>query len=215
MVIVEGGTFVMGEGQQGRSGEERQAHKVTLSTYSIGQTEVTQELWNAVMGSNPSNWKGSSLPVEQVSWRDCQVFIRKLNELTGQEFRLPTEAEWEFAARGGRFSRGFAYSGALIPSKIAWSEENSGGQTHSVASKLPNELGVYDMSGNVCEWCQDWYDAYDASEQIDPQGPASGVCRVFRGGSWASPSYRCRVDERFHFSPSFRCSSYIGLRLAL
>ena len=162
MVKVQGGTFTMGAtAEQGGvvTSDEKPAHEVTLSSFSIGQTEVTQELWEAVMGSNPSYWKGSKLPVEQVSWNDCQEFVKKLNALTGQKFRLPSEAEWEYAARGDSQSRGYKYSGSNNIDDVAWYDGNSD-KTHAVATKQPNELGIYDMSGNVLEWCQDWYGNY-------------------------------------------------------
>ena len=138
------------------------------------------------MGSNPSYWKGPKLPVEYVSWYDCQEFIKKLNALTGQNFRLPTEAEWEYAARGGSKSQGYEYSGSNNLDDVAWYDSNSGDKTHDVATKKPNELGLFDMSGNVLEWCQDWYgrDYYSSSPSSNPTGPASGSYRVQRGGSW-------------------------------
>ena len=153
MIRVEGGTFQMGsvDGQD----DEKPVHEVTLSSFSIGETEVTQELWEAVMGENPSFFKGSKRPVEEVSWNDCQMFIDKLNELTGKTFRLPTEAEWEFAARGGNQSKGYTYSGSNTLGNVAWFGDASDNGTHDVAMNFPNELGIYDMSGNVYEWCQD------------------------------------------------------------
>ena len=216
MVPVEGGTFTMGAtSEQGSDAwdEEKPAHKVTLSDYYIGQTEVTQALWEAVMGSNPSDSKGDNLPVEQVSWDDCQVFIQNLNQLTGKQFRLPTEAEWEYAARGGRKSRGYKYAGGNDIGLVAWYEDNSGNETHPVATKQANELGIYDMSGNVWEWCSDWYDGYQSSSQSDPQRPSLGSCRVNRGGSCYCNAGDCRVSYRFFGTPDFRYND-LGLRLS-
>lgn len=211
MVPVEGGTFTMGvtSEQGGYAGDK--AHQVTLSDYYIGQTEVTQALWKAVMGSNPSFFKGDNLPVECVSWNDCQVFIQNLNQLTGKQFRLPTEAEWEYAARGGRKSRGYKYAGGNDIGLVAWYEDNSGNETHPVATKQANELGVYDMSGNAWEWCSDWYDSYQSSSQSDPQGPSSGFGRVLRGGSYDYDAGDCRVSRRGFNAPGNRG---LGLRLS-
>lgn len=217
MVRVEGGTFRMGatsEQEDEADSDEKPVHSVTLSSYYIGKTEVTQALWQAVMGSNPSNFKGSNLPVECVSWNDCQEFIQKLNRLTGRNFRLPTEAEWEFACRGGNNSRGYKYSGSNNLGSVAWYDDNSGGQTHPVATKAPNELGIYDMSGNVWEWCSDWYADYTSYSQTDPTGPHSGSGRVRRGGGWFSLARYCRSSIRFNGIPTNR-SDGIGLRLAL
>ena len=217
MVRVEGGIFTMGAtAEQGSDADsdEKPTHQVTLSSYSIGKTEVTQALWEAVMGSNPSYFKGSNLPVEQVSWEDCKTFIRKLNALTGKNFRLPTEAEWEFAARGGNNSRGYKYSGSNTLSNVAWYDDNSSSKTHPVATKAPNELGIYDMSGNVYEWCNDWYDDYTSASQTNPTGPNSGSFRVFRGGSWNGNARYCRVSNRLINAPTRRYNS-LGLRLAL
>ena len=217
MVRVEGGTFTMGAtAEQGSDADddEKPTHQVTLSSYSIGKTEVTQALWQAVMGSNPSNFKGSNLPVEEVSWEDCQTFIRKLNALTGKNFRLPTEAEWEFAARGGNNSRGYKYSGSNTLSNVAWYDDNSSDKTHPVATKAPNELGIYDMSGNVWEWCSDWKGAYSSSSQYNPTGSNSGSYRVIRGGCWDFSAGFCRVSFRNYYFPLCRFD-YLGLRLAL
>lgn len=213
MVPVEGGTFTMGvtSEQGGYAGDK--AHQVTLSDYYIGQTEVTQALWKAVMGSNPSFFKGDNLPVECVSWNDCQVFIQKLNQLTGKQFRLPTESEWEYAARGGRKSRGYKYAGGNNIGSVAWYNSNSRDETHTVATKQANELGVYDMSGNVWEWCSDWYDGYQSSSQSDPQRPSLGSCRVNRGGSCYCNAGDCRVSYRFFGTPDFRYND-LGLRLS-
>lgn len=217
MVHVQGGTFTMGcTSEQGGDcySDERLAHSVTLGDYWIGETEVTQALWRAVMGNNPSNWKGDNLPVESVSWEACQEFIRKLNQKTGKTFRLPTEAEWEYAARGGNKSRGYKYSGGNTLSSVAWYRDNSSSQTHPVKGKQPNELGLYDMSGNVWEWCQDWKDSYSSRFQTNPAGPSSGAARVCRGGSWFSSARGCRVSHRYCNRPASR-SDYIGLRLVL
>ena len=217
MVEVVGGTFTMGAtAEQGTDAgkAEKPAHQVTLSSYMIGKTEVTQELWEAVMGSNPSEFNGSNLPVEHVSWEDCQEFITKLNALTGKNFRLPTEAEWEFAARGGNNSRGYKYSGSNTVSNVAWYKDNSSSTTHPVATKAPNELGIYDMSGNVEEWCNDGYGDYISTSQTNPTGSNSGSDRVYRGGSWGDDAGDCRVSDRNFFAPLYR-NSYLGLRLAL
>ena len=217
MVRVDGGTFMMGAtSEQGSDAydDEKPAHQVTLSTYSIGETQVTQELWQAVMGSNPSNWKGNNLPVEKVSWNDCQTFIQKLNQLTGRHFRLPTEAEWEYAARGGSRSRGYKYSGSDRIEDVAWYDGNASKKTHPVKTKQANELGLYDMSGNVCEWCQDWYSSYSSSSQTNPTGPSSGSYRVYRGGSWLINAGSCRVSFRRNDSPGYPIID-LGLRLAL
>ena len=211
MMPVKGGTFQMGS----NDGEidEQPVHQVTLSDYYIGQTEVTQELWQAVMGSNPSEYKGAKNPVNKVSWNDCQEFIRKLNSLTGANFRLPTEAEWEFAARGGNKSRGYKYSGSDNLGSVAWYTDNSGFEVHPVGSKSPNELGLYDMSGNVWEWCADWSGSYSSSSQTNPTGPSSGSGRVLRGGGYYIKAAYCRSARRFNVGPAY-CNSINGLRLA-
>ena len=218
MVYVEGGTFTMGATkEQGSDADNREkpAHDVTLSGFSIGETEVTQALWQAVMGSNPSHITGDlQRPVEKVSWDDCQTFITKLNQLTGQNFRLPTEAEWEYAARGGSKSNSYKYSGSKSIDRVAWYEGNSNKQTHAVASKEPNELGIYDMSGNVLEWCQDWCGSYSSGAQTNPTGPTSGSGRVCRGGCWDSQPGGCCVSLRYDIIPE-NTNKYLGLRLAL
>ena len=216
MVWVDGGTFRMGAtSEQGSEiSDEKPVHSVTLSGYYIGKTEVTQALWQAVMGSNPSYFEGDDLPVEQVSWDDCQEFIRKLNSLTGQNFRLPTEAEWEFACRGGNNSRGYKYSGSNYIDNVAWYDGNSGDKTHPVATKSPNELGIYDMSGNVWEWCADWYGDYSSGRQTNPKGPYDGSRRVGRGGSWFIGARGCRSSDRYFDHPTVRYLN-LGLRLAL
>ena len=217
MVWVEGGTFHMGatsEQSENAWDDENPVHSVTLSGYYIGKTEVTQALWKTVMGSNPSSFKGDNLPVECVSWDDCQEFIRKLSALTGQNFRLPTEAEWEFACRGGNNSRGYKYSGSNDIDSVAWYKDNSGGNTHPVATKLSNELGICDMSGNVWEWCSDWYDKYSSGLLVNPKGPYDGTTHVDRGGSWISDAGHCRSSIRNYCSPVARYC-YLGLRLSL
>ena len=218
MIAVEGGTFQMGAtSEQGNDAldSEKPVHSVTLSDYYIGETEVTQELWTAVMGSNPSYFSGyPQRPVEKVSWNDCQEFITKLNQLTGKNFRLPTEAEWEYAARGGNKSKGYKYSGSNTIGDVAWYTDNSGSETHDVKTKQANELGIYDMSGNVWEWCQDWYGDYSSSSQTNPTGPSSGSYRVYRGGSWFSSARYCRVSIRNYYFPDFSDFN-LGLRLSL
>ena len=238
MVKVEGGTFQMGcTSEQGCDAYYKQVevlkklnaalgedtcdydhvtvHSVTLSDYYIGQTQVTQELWQVVMGNNPSYFKGDNQrPMENVSWNDCQEFIEKLNRLTGKNFRLPTEAEWEYAARGGNKSKGYKYSGSNDADAVAWYDDNSGGKTHAVATKQANELGLYDMSGNVLEWCQDWYDYYTSRSQSNPKGANTGSSRVLRGGRWRYDARYVRVSYRDYGTPDLRYCDY-GLRLAL
>ena len=217
MVAVKGGTFTMGcTSEQGGDcySDEKPTHSVTLNDYYIGKYEVTQELWKAVMGSNPSNWKGDNLPVETVSWNDVQKFIKKLNQKTGANFRLPTEAEWEYAARGGNKSNGYKYSGSNNIDNVAWYTSNSGGKIHQVGTKSPNELGIYDMSDNVWEWCQDWYGSYSSGSQTNPTGPSTGSYRVLRGGSWRINAKNCRVSNRNSFNPIIRRINY-GFRLVL
>jgi len=216
MVPVEGGTFRMGAviTAPGAYTFEKPDHDVTLSDYKIGQVEVTQELWDAVMGSNPSRFKGAQLPVEQVSWDDCQAFIAKLNEMTGMNFRLPTEAEWEYAARGGKKSNGTMFSGSANCPDVAWCSTNAGDTTHEVAQKQANELGLYDMSGNVNEWCNDFYARYTTAAQTDPQGPVAGTGMVYRGGAYNEGARLCRVTYRSSQLSGYR-SARIGLRLAM
>ena len=209
MIAVKGGTFQMGSDDGYNA-----VHQVTLSDYYIGETEVTQELWNAVMGSNPSYFYGNmQRPVETVSWNDCQTFISRLNELTGETFRLPTEAQWEYAARGGYKSKGYTYSGSNAIDDVAWHWYNSDRTTHPVKTKAPNELGIYDMGGNVWEWCSDWYGDYSSAAQTDPTGPATGSGRVGRGGSWRHDATGCRVATHSSCTPA-SASSDTGLRLA-
>lgn len=219
MIRVEHGSFMMGATPETEFpfDSEKPAHEVTISKdYYMGETQVTQELWQAVMGENPSVFNGEKNPVVYVSWNDCQEFIKKLNALTGKQFRLPTEAEWEYAARGGNKSHHTQYSGSDDVDSIAWYAYNSGDRTHPVAQKKPNELGLYDMSGNVWEWCNDWFEAdyYANSPSVDPQGPSDGSDRVSRGGGrWCLPE-NCRSSNRCGDNPEFRsCDG--GFRLAL
>ena len=217
MVYVEGGSFDMGATtEQGSDAwdTEKPVHSVTLSDYYIGRCEVTQELWEAVMGRNPSKFKGAQNPVERVSWSDCQEFVSRLNSLTGRTFRLPTEAEWEYAARGGNKSLHYKYSGSGNIDDVAWYRDNSGSKTHAVGTKTANELGIYDMSGNVSELCSDWWGGYSAGAQTNPQGPSSGSRRVLRGGGWYSVARGCRVSARYSFDPDHSDYSS-GLRLVL
>ena len=217
MVKVEAGSFNMGATSEMENPfeDEKPVHRVTLTNdYYIGKYEVTQALWKTVMGNKPSRFKGDALPVEQVSWNDCQKFITKLNKLTGKNFRLPTEAEWEYAARGGKKSRGYQYSGSNTLGDVAWYYDNSGNKTHAVGTKQPNELGIYDMTGNVFEWCQDWRDSYSSSPLVNPMGAASGSNRVRRGGSWGSSARGCHTSFRNGNAPDDRYGS-LGLRLVL
>lgn len=242
MVHVDGGTFMMGSDleednecitdEEYPTPTERPAHQVTLSSFSIGRYEVTQEEWLAVMGSSLTEFKSARMPVRRVSWGDCQDFIKKLNKLTGMTFRLPTEAEWEFAARGGNYSQGYNYSGSNNIDDVAWynknciddEAENPKDGTHEVGKKSPNELGLYDMSGNVMEWCQDWYGEYSSEAQINPMGPSysffkslfstSCNCKVLRGGSWAQFDKGCKVSIR-HFSAPVLRHMIVGMRLVI
>lgn len=215
MVRVEAGSFLMGATpeQIDSYDVEKPVHRVSLSTFYIGETLVTQALWKEGMGDNPSNCKGDTLPVDTVSWEDCQEFLKQINSKTRKNFRLPTEAEWEFAARGGRNSQGYRYAGSNNLGDVAWFAENSGGKTHSVKGKQPNELGLYDMMGNVWEWCHDWEAGYDNSPQTNPKGPSSGSNRVLRGYSWMNEGIR-GLSVRHSWSPDHR-SKYYGFRLAL
>ena len=216
MIPVEGGSFLMGSPYNDKYGlsREKPQHRVTLSDYYIGEAPVTQALWLAVMNANPSRFKGANRPVEQVSWDDSQKFIRRLNLLTGRVYRLPTEAEWEYAARGGNRSQGYSYSGSNCLDSVAWYADNSENETHDVMTKAPNELGLFDMSGNVWEWCDDWYGDYSILRQTNPKGSSSGSERVYRGGNWFNSGMISRVTYRSGNSPS-HTSSNLGLRLAL
>ena len=211
MVYVEGSSFQMGSNDYDN---EKPIHSVTLSSFSIGKYEVTQALWRSVMGKNPSNFKGDNLPVEQVSWDDIQRFLQKLNAKTGKNYRLPTEAEWEYAARGGNKSNSFKFSGSNTVGDVAWYGSNSDSKTHTVGGKTANELGIYDMSGNVWEWCSDRYDEnyYKNSPSQNPKGATSGSSRVLRGGSWYTYAYNCRVANRLLNDPSIR-DNLFGFRV--
>ena len=227
MIAVQGGTFTMGcTGEQGGEcdNDERPAHQVTVSDFYIGKFEVTQAQWRAIMGTTvrqqrdkantswPMRGEGDNYPIYYVSWQEAQEFISRLNTTTGKQYRLPTEAEWEYAARGGSKSQGYKYSGSNNLANVAWYKDNSSESTHAVGTKMPNELGIYDMSGNVWEWCSDWYDTYSASSQRDPIGSSSGYNRVIRGGSWRYDAYGARVSFRSNDTPGFRID-YLGFRV--
>jgi formylglycine-generating enzyme required for sulfatase activity len=218
MILVEGGTFGMGGSDPAAQDWEKPVHKVRLPDFYIGKYQVTQRLWYAVMDNNPSRFKGENRPVDSVSWNDAQGFIEKLKKETGKELRLLTEAEWEFAARGGEYSEGYLYAGSDELSQVGWYGENSGGETHEVGMLRPNELVLHDMSGNVWEWCEDdWHGNHngapkDGAAWID--SPARGVRRVYRGGSYFFDPSFCRSTYRYFNSPSSRFNS-LGLRLAV
>nr|NQU90486.1 formylglycine-generating enzyme family protein [Bacteroidota bacterium] len=222
MVFVKGGTFTMGcTSEQSDCGdEEKPVHQVTVSDFYIGKYEVTQKQWREVMGasaalSNPSYFKNcDDCPVEQVSWNDVQEFIKKLNQLTGKNYRLPTEAEWEYAARGGVSASSTTNAGSNNLAEVGWYGDNSGSKTHPVGQKKSNELGIYDMSGNVWEWCSDWNGSYSSSSQTNPKGPSTGSLRVIRGGSWYVSARYCRVALRYFSTPGFR-GNYNGFRMVI
>ena len=217
MIKVQGGPFYMGASkEQGEDAwpEEIPQHEVILDDYYIGETPVTQELWNAVMSSNPSRFVSEKNPVENVSWKDCQKFIKRLNELTGKKFSLPTEAQWEYAARGGNKSEGYKYSGGNILFNVGWSVASRIRSTQVVKAKEPNELGVYDMSGNVWEWCLDSYYEYNRKKAINPIGASATNSHIRRGGCWAISARHCRVTCRDYQSENHR-SSQQGFRLVL
>ena len=208
MVFVQGGTYQMGSNSG--DDDEQPIHTVTVSSFYMDKTEVTQAEYRKVMGKNPSHFSGcDDCPVESVSWHDANAYAKKVGK------RLPTEAEWEYAARGGNKSKGYTYSGSNDLDAVGWYRSNSGSKSHPVAQKQPNELGLYDMSGNVWEWCWDWYGDYSSSSQTDPQGSNSGEYRVLRGGPWSSRGVsRCRVADRYGHYPRLRSINY-GFRLVL
>ena len=216
LVFVEGGTFTMGctDGECYHDGREEPAHQVTLSSYKIAKYPVTQKQWVIIMGSNPSSPKGDNLPVGNVDWYDIQGFIQKLNDATGKNYRLPTEAEWEYAARGGNKSKGYKYSGSNDVNAVAWYTSNSSSTSHVVGTKLPNELGIYDMSGLVAERCGDWYGAYTSNSQTNPTGPVTGDSQPARGGAWNSPANENRVSYRGYCGSNYT-RDWIGFRLVL
>ena len=222
MVKVEAGSFMMGTPREKQPVNtfiaENPVHHVTLTNnYYLGKYEVTQELWQSVMGNNPSAIKGSNMPVEHVSWKDCQDFISRLNSLTGKNFRLPTEAEWEYAARGANMTHGYQYSGSDTLDVVAWYHGNSGGNPHVVGTKQPNELGIYDMSGNVWEWCQDWTSSYIGCSEKDPVGESFHTNHhINRGGSVETVARTCRSSHRNDCAWDSSGDPFsLGLRLAL
>jgi formylglycine-generating enzyme required for sulfatase activity len=212
MIAVQGGTFKMGS----LIGEpnEKPEHSVTVNNFYIGKHEVTQAIWEAIMGENPSSFKGVNLPVENISWIDIQRFMQKINEKTGKIYRLPTEAEWEYAAKGGKKSQGFKYAGSNDIDDVAWCNINSGKTTHPVGEKKSNELSLYDMSGNVWEWCSDVFANYTNKSQLNPVGSLNGSSRINRGGSWMSIDKDCRTICRNNDTQSIHFR-IIGFRLLL
>lgn len=219
MVYISGGAFTMGcTTDQGAAcgPDETPTQMVTVSDFYLSKYEVTQALWQSVMGDNPSVFAGcAACPVETVSWNAVQEFLSRLNALTGLNYRLPTEAEWEYAARGGKNASTFLYAGSDSPADVAWYSENSGDSTRVVGQKLPNALGIYDLSGNVSEWCLDWYvdDYTNISDNLNPQGPATGSARIRRGGNWNSIATMLRTAGRDASDPGV-ASDVTGLRLA-
>jgi formylglycine-generating enzyme required for sulfatase activity len=214
MVMVQGGTFTMGCDGNDCKKNEKPAHSVTLNSFQIGKYEVTQAQWKYIMKNNPSRFREDDFPVENVNLDDVQEYISRLNASTGKNYRLPTEAEWEYAACGGNRSRGYKYSGSNNVDDVAWFDNNSSGQTHPVGTKKANELGIYDMSGNVWEWCLDWYDTYSASPQQNPMGASAGYRRVNRGGGWNYGAIKCRITDRDYDIPDRR-SANLGFRVVL
>ena len=217
MVFVEGGTFLMGD-DSSEYESEKPAHSVHVPSFYISKYQVTQKQWEIVMGENPSNFQGENHPVESVSWDDTQAFIKKLNAQTKRTFRLPLEAEWEYAARGGRYSQGFEYAGSDKLKQVGWYNDNSENKTHEVGLLLDNELGLYDMSGNVWEWCEDDYHGSYNGAPIDGgawvDSPKRGAFRVLRGGSYFSDAVRCRPAFRLADRPGGRDGT-VGFRLVL
>ncbi len=214
MVSVEGGTFMMGRKIKWYEDSDEDEHEVSLSSYSINKYQVTQKEWIAIMKYNPSKIKGDDKPVTNVSWDDCMSFIHKLNTITGMKFRLPTEAEWEYASRGGNLTKGYKYAGSNTSDAVSWTLWNSNDITHEVGSKKPNELGLYDMCGNVWEWCQDYYGAYVTTNKDNPCGPTKGASRVMRGGCYFMDHNNCTVYTRGKNSPEQK-QLHTGFRLSL
>ncbi|MGL4957148.1 MAG: formylglycine-generating enzyme family protein [Bacteroidales bacterium] len=213
MIYVEGGTFRMGCSVEQINCEKNEmpSHPVTLDSFYIGKFEVTQKLWTTVMGKNPSTKKGNNLPVDNISWSDCQSFITKLNTLSGKTFRLPTEAEWEYAARGGKQATETVYAGSNSAAEVAWHNDTS---AHEVGTKKANELGIYDMSGNVWEWCNDWMSDYTRAAVTNPKGAEKGTDRILRGGNFVSTSQNCRIPTR-NWRPANNKVAVAGLRLVM
>ena len=207
MSRVDAGTFTIGPvaGDKDVTAEEKPAHQVDLTeSFYIAQTEVTQELYKAVMGKNPSKFTGiKNLPVEQVSYNDAMEFCKRLSSRTGKHFTLPTEAQWEYAAQGGHKtpSTPTLFAGSDDINAVGWYKDNSDSTTHTVAKKAPNAIGLYDMTGNVFEWCSDWYGNYKDGAATNPNGPANGKDRVLRGGSWRGDAKNCRVSYRYNYGP--------------
>lgn len=217
MIPVIGGTYYMGPTKEfGKVNDigDMPVHRVTVSDFYMGQTEVTQAIWEAIMQDNPLKAVNPDFPIVGVSWEKCQVFIDKLNELTGKKFRLPTEAEWEYAARGGNKSQNMKYSGGDNILSVAWYKSNCENRIHAVKCKQPNELGIFDMTGNAAEFCSDWYAKYETQDQTDPKGPSNGTKRICRGGGWISPEKDCSICTRGYISPN-ELHKAIGFRLVL
>lgn len=218
MVFVKGGTFTMGcTPEQGVDCDKtaKPTHQVTVNDFYIGKYEVTQSQWKEVMGNNPSKFEGKFKPVENVNWDDVQKFIRKLNQRTGLNYRLPTDAEWEYAARGGTLSKGYKYSGSNDIKEVAWCGHNSNDVTHDVGTKKANELGIHDMCGNIYEWINDWYSVYSSEPQSNPKGPETGTDHILRGGSWSNNNaIYLTIVHRFWTEHSDR-TKFFGFRLAL
>ena len=218
MLLVEGGSFQMGGTDEEAMDREKPVHQVEVPSFYLGKYPVTQDLWEAIMGNNPSTFKGPQHPVDSVSWKDAQKFLQQLNKETKQSYRLPTEAEWEFGARGGIHTEEYLYAGSDKLSEVGWYIQNSGNQTQPVGRLLENELGLFDLSGNVYEWCEDdYHDNYegaplDGSAWIDR--PKRGERRVLRGGAWGLQARICRVSFRAHDEPGAR-SLFVGFRLVL
>jgi sulfatase modifying factor 1 len=219
MITVDGGTFCFGNIESEGENDEQPTHEVTLKTFKIAKTETTVAQYRAYCNAagvkmpEPLGWDWTdNQPIVNVSWNDAVAYCDWLSDKTGNIYCLPTEAEWEYAARGGKLSKGYKYSGGQSMPSVGWFNENSNSQTQEVAQKHPNELGLYDMSGNVVEWCKDWYGAYTPNPQTNPNGPSTGSFRMLRGGTWDDPAAYCRVAYRYYHSPGYRIY-YIGFRV--